>query len=68
MISNCNECENRTGCEYMQNWKNLADKAFEFFRDIDRNPETKSYFSYSIRCDYFYPDQEIIACYGRSMR
>lgn len=63
MISDCNECVNRNDCEYIQNWKNFHDKASQFFRDIDKNPETHSYFSYSIRCDYFYPDKSLLDRY-----
>ena len=66
MISNCDECANRNDCEYMLNWKNFAYKAFEFFKDIDKNPETHSYFSYSIRCDYFYPDQKVLELYTQA--
>ena len=66
MISNCDECINRNDCEYMQNWKNFHDKAVQFFKDIDKDPETHSYFSYSIRCDYFYPDEKVIACYTQA--
>lgn len=56
MISNCDECTNRNDCEYKQNWKKFHDKAVQFFKDIDKDPETHSYFNYSVRCDYFYPD------------
>ena len=66
MISNCDECINRNDCEYRQNWKNFAYKAIEFFKDIDKDLETHSYFSYSIRCDYFYPDQKVIDCYAQA--
>ena len=66
MISNCNECINRNDCEYMQNWKNFAYKAVEFFKDIDKDPETHSYFSYSIRCDYFYPDEKLLERYAQA--
>lgn len=68
MISNCDECENRNDCEYMQNWKNFAYKASEFFKDIDKDPETHSYFSYSIRCDYFYPDQKAVGLYVQAKK
>lgn len=66
MISDCNECINRDDCEYMQNWKNFRDKAIQFFKDIDKDPETHSYFSYSIRCDYFYPDEKVLDCYAQA--
>lgn len=66
MISDCNECVNRNDCEYMQNWKNFHDKAVQFFKDVDRNPETHSYFSYSIRCDYFYPDTNVLDRYSEA--
>ena len=47
----------------MQNWKNFRDKATQFFKDIDKNPETHSYFSYSVKCDYFYPDKSVLDRY-----
>jgi hypothetical protein len=48
---------NRDDCEYMSNFKNMTFEAREFFKSMDKNPETHSYFSYSIKCDYFVDDK-----------
>ena len=57
MVSNCERCVNRTNCEEKDNFKRLSDKLIKSIREWDRDPSMHSYFSFDLRCDYFYPDK-----------
>ena len=58
MIINCEHCENYNDCEYKGNYNRLQSRAVEFFRHADKDPSTHSYFSWNIKCDYWYPNKK----------
>ena len=59
MIYRCKHCKNRHDCpENKEQYEKTCDIASAFMRGIGSLPDYHSYYSWSLKCDYWYEDRE----------
>lgn len=68
MIYRCEHCKNRQDCpENKEQYIKTCDIINTVVRGIDELPECHSFYSLTIRCDYWVEDKETYSCEMENM-
>lgn len=61
MCFNCDNCKNRHNCpENKEQYQNLCSLMSTMLKEINKHPDYKCYFSFTLKCDYFVEDNETL--------